>query len=101
MGIVRRAATARPGELFLYVETDEEGDPRRSFDINLYKSELRMRDIDSSLRGLGQHYGLADAEFLPLIARIGPHLLGHVSGGLDRAGNDATTLYYETQALDP
>ena len=101
MGIVRRAATARPGELFLYVETDEEGDARRSFDINLYKSELTMRDIDSFLRGLGQHYSLPDAEFLPFIARIGPHLLGHVSGGLDRGGLDATTLYYETQALEP
>ena len=101
MGIVRHAAAANPGALFLYMEANEEGDPRRSFDINLYKSELTMRDIDPFLRGLGQHYCLPDAEFLPLLARIGPRLLGHLSGGLDRGGRDATTLYYETRALDP
>src|SRR5262245_43787369 len=65
MGIVRRAATAAPTELFLYVETSEEGNPRKSFDINLYKSELTMADIDSFLRGLGRHYGLPDEHYLP------------------------------------
>jgi hypothetical protein len=101
MGIVRRAAAANPAALFLYVETSEEGNPRNFFDINLYKSELTMRDIEPFLRGLAQHYCLPDEQFLPLIARVGPHLLGHVSGGLDRTGKDATTLYYETRALDP
>ncbi len=101
MGIVRRAATAAPTELFLYVETSEEGNPRKSFDINLYKSELTMADIDPFLRGLGRHYGLPDEQFLPLLSQVGPRLLGHLSGGLDRGGNDATTLYYETRALDP
>ena len=101
MDIVRRAAAAHPETLFLYMEAAEEGNSRTAFDINLYKSELTMRDIDPFLRGLGRHYGLPDVEFLPLIDRIGPYLLGHVSGGLDQAGNDATTLYYETRPLDP
>jgi hypothetical protein len=101
LGIVRRAATTAPTELFLYVETSEEGNPRKSFDINLYKAELTMADIDPFLRDLGRHYGLPDEEFLQLLANVGPHLLGHLSGGLDRGGNDATTLYYETRALDP
>jgi hypothetical protein len=100
-GIVRRAAAANPRTLFLYVEADEEGNPRNFFDINLYKSELKMQDIDPFLRGLAQHYGIPDAEFLPLLARIGPYLLGHLSGGTDRNGKEATTLYYETRALDP
>jgi len=101
MGIVRRAAAANPRTLFLYMEATEEGNSRTAFDVNLYKSGLIMRDIDPYLRGLGQHYGLPESEFLPFIDRIGPYLLGHVSGGLDQAGNDATTLYYETRALGP
>jgi hypothetical protein len=100
MAIVRRAVAANPSNLFLFMEATEEGHARTAFDINLYKSELTMRDIDPYLRGLGQHYGLLEAEFLPLIERIGSNLLGHISGGLDQAGNDATTLYYETRALD-
>jgi hypothetical protein len=99
-GIVRQAAMAAPTALFLYVETSEEGNSRLSFDINLYKSELRMTDIDFWLRELAQHYGIRDEQFLPLIDRVGAHLLGHLSGGLDRSGNDVTTLYYETRALE-
>ncbi|HEX5104312.1 MAG TPA: hypothetical protein VFV87_10900 [Pirellulaceae bacterium] len=99
-GIVRRAAVAAPTALFLYVETSEEGNSRTSFDINLYKSELTMGDIDPFLRDLARHYCLPDEQFLPLIDHIGPRLLGHLSGGLDRSGHDVTTLYYETRALE-
>jgi hypothetical protein len=99
-GIVRLAAAANPAALFLYVESSEEGDPRTSFDINLYKSELTMSDIDPFLRGLAQHFAIPDEQFLPLIERVGAHLLGHLSGGLNREGKDAMTLYYETRALD-
>jgi hypothetical protein len=60
-----------------------------------------MADIEPFLRRLAAHYSLPDEQFLPLLARVGPLLLGHVSGGLDRSGKDATTLYYETRALDP
>jgi hypothetical protein len=101
IGIIRRAAAANPAALFLYVEANEEGKPRDSFDINLYKSELTMQDIEPFLRGLAQHFCLADEQFQPLMARVGPHLLGHLSGGLNRSGKDAVTLYYETRALDP
>jgi hypothetical protein len=100
LGIVRRAAAANPADLFLYVEASEEGNARRSFDINLYKSELTMADIDPFLRGLARHYCLLDEQFLPLLARVGPHRLGHLSGGLDRNDKDTTTLYFETRALD-
>ena len=48
----------------LVVETSEEGNPRKSFDINLYKSELTMADIDPLLRGLGRHYGLPDEQWI-------------------------------------
>lgn len=100
-GIVRHAAACNPGVPFLYMEAEEESDPRRSFDINLYKSGLTIRDIEPLLLALGRHYCLPDSEYLPLLARIGPRLLGHLSGGLDQAGKEATTLYYETRAFDP
>jgi hypothetical protein len=101
LGIVRHAVAATPGTPFLYSEAHEEGGTRGTFDINLYKSELTIRDIDPYLQDLGRHYGVADADFRPLLARIGPRLLGHVSGGLDPGGNEATAVYYETRPLDP
>lgn len=100
-GIVRHAAATRPGVPFLYMEADEEGDPRRSFDINLYKSGLTIRDIEPFVLALGRHYCIPDSEYRLLLSRIGPHLLGHLSGGLDRSGQEATTVYYETRAFEP
>jgi len=100
-GIIRHAATSNPGVSFLYIEADEEGDPRRSFDIKLYKSGLTIGDIEPYMRALGRHYCLPDSEYLPLLSQIGHHLLGHLSGGLNPAGKEATTLYYETRAFDP
>jgi hypothetical protein len=101
VGIIRQAAAANPAASFLYVEVGEEGNPRKSFDINLYKAEITVADIDAFLRDLVQHFGIAAEQFEPLIARARSQLLGHLSGGLDREGKDFMTLYYETRPLDP
>lgn len=101
MAIIRHAAAANPGRSFLYVEANEEGDPRKAFDINLYKSELRMSDIETFLRDLTRHYAISNEQFQSLMSYVGSHLLGHLAGALDQSGRDATTFYYETRALDP
>lgn len=101
LGIVRLAAAANPTASFLYVEAAEEGNSRRSFDINLYKSERIMGDIEPFLRGLARHYEISEEPFEALLVRVRFQLLGHLSGGVDRSGNDATTLYYETRSMGP
>ena len=98
--IVRQAAAANPRALFIYAEVEEEGTPRRSFDINLYKSGLTLADLRGHLARLQQHFSIPEHQWTPLIARTSTRLLGHVSGGLDRANCDFLTLYYETRALD-
>jgi len=101
LAMVRKAAAANPHTLFLYVEVAEEDNPRRSFDINLYKSGLLLDDIRPELDALAQHFGLCDKAFHALLERTARQPLGHLSGGVDRAGEEFITVYYETLAIDP
>lgn len=99
-GIIRRAAAANPSASFLYVEVGEEGNPRKSFDVNLYKANLQMGDIHPFLSDLARHFRIPTETIEPWLKRIAAHPLGHLSGGLDKDGRDFITTYYETRALD-
>ena len=99
--IIRRAAAANRDALFLYAEVAEEGTPRKSFDINLYKADLTLDDIRPDLERLQRYFCIPDPLWTPLIKRAGAQPLGHLSGGLDRASREFMTVYYETRPLDP
>jgi hypothetical protein len=98
--IIQRAAAANPSASFLYVEVSEEGNPRKSFDINLYKANLSVGDIHPMLSDLARHFCITPETFQPWMQRITARPLGHLSGGLDKDGRDFITTYYETHALD-
>lgn len=83
----------------IYMEVGEEGTPRRSFDINLYKANLTLAEIEPVLREAASQYALPGAQFATLYERIRGRLLGHLSGGVARDGSDFFTVYYETQPL--
>jgi hypothetical protein len=98
--IIRRAAAANPSASFLYVEVSEEGNPRKSFDVNIYKANLNVGDIQPMLSDLARHFCIPPETFQPWVKRIANYPLGHLSGGLDKDGRDFITTYYETHALD-
>jgi len=98
--IIQRAAAANPSASFLYVEVSEEGNPRKSFDVNLYKANLHVGDIHTLLSELARHFCIPAETFQPWLKRIAARPLGHLSGGLDKDGRDFMTTYYETHALD-
>jgi hypothetical protein len=101
LAIVRRAAAASPRAMFIYVEVAEENNPRKSFDINLYKSGLLLADIRPELEALAQYFGLCTRAWQSLLQDTATLPLGHLSGGLDRDGREFITVYYETLAIDP
>lgn len=90
---------ARRGAPVIYLEVAEEGTPRRSYDINLYKADLTLAGIEDELRQAASRYGLPREEFDELYSRVCDRPLGHLSGGLARDGADFLTVYYETQPL--
>ena len=99
-GIIQRAAAANPAAAFLYVEVSEEGNPRKSFDVNLYKANLRVADIQPFLYDLARHFCIPAQTLQTWLQRIAARPLGHLAGGIGKEDEEFMTTYYETQALD-
>jgi hypothetical protein len=91
------AARLGPTDSFVYVEAAEEGNPRRSFDLNFYKAGLRVADLRPALSRLGQQYSLKNLQ--PVLDACEAKPFGHLSGGMGRKGEDFLTVYYEIEGL--
>ncbi|MEX0642051.1 MAG: hypothetical protein WD468_05090 [Pirellulales bacterium] len=81
---------------FIYLEVEEEGTLRRSFDLNIYAAGLRVAQVADVLEQAALEYGLSAVELERLLALIGGLRLGHIAGGTDRRGDDFLTIYYES-----
>lgn len=97
--IITHASKIVPKELFIYLEVSEEGNPRKSFDINLYKAGLLVKEFYPFLSKIRHHYAIPSEEFDRVYEETSDRVFGHLSGGIDREGKDFLTTYYEIQAL--
>lgn len=95
-----RALTAITPQAIQFLEVREVGNPRKSFDINVYKMESRLVDWLAPLRMAREHFALPAEAFDALLERIGTERLGHIAGGVDRHGRDFLTLYHGGTAMD-
>lgn len=92
------AASARvSANNLMYIEVSEQGNPRWSFDINLYEANLYLAEVEDLLFGMSKHYAIPDGQFKLLYNTIKANRLGHLSGGIDREGRDFFTVYYEPE----
>jgi hypothetical protein len=98
--VERASLRTKPGHI-LYLDVREEGNPRRSFDLNLYKAGLRLQDLDPWILQLGTHYAPDPEQFRLVFDLARPRTLGHTAGGVDRQGRDFLTIYYGMQAFGP
>lgn len=95
--MINLASSRIQNAMFIYVEVSEENNPRRSFDINLYKAELRLSELYPSLSKIYQHYSIPSEKFHILYDQNKTKIFGHLAGGIDREGNDFLTIYYEVE----
>jgi hypothetical protein len=79
----------------LYLEVSEGNNPRRSFDMNMYRAKIPLKDLHHLLSKMCQNYSIPTEEFDKLYEKIDDKMLGHVSGGIDRQGQDFLTIYYK------
>ncbi len=93
------AARLGPRDSFVYVEAAEEGNPRRSFDLNFYKAGLRVGDLRAPLSRLCDRYSIEDARLASLLEQSGTRPFGHLSGGVGREAEDFLTVYYEIEGI--
>lgn len=87
VGLLNRAAGRIGARDRLFLEVEEEGTMRRSFDLKLYDARFTTADLGPALPGLSAFFGLPPIE-LPAAP------LGHVAGGQGRDGKPFLTFYY-------
>ena len=97
--IVRLASRRIGDDSFVYVEATEEGNPRKSFDVNFYKAGLRVTELQPMLSALWQRYAIPGEPLQDIAAQAGVCPFGHLSGGLGRDGRDFLTVYYELEGI--
>lgn len=92
-------ATARMGEgQVFFMEVEEEGNPRRSFDINLYDAALNFAEIGPMMSNIWRHFRIPQERWRQILASAGSKPLGHVSGGIGRDGEEFLSLYFGVTA---
>jgi tryptophan halogenase len=97
--VLQAAAERAPAEKLQYLEVEEPETSRRSFDLNLYNSNMHVRDIQSLLLRLREQYGIRPGQFQALYDQIKGMRLGHLAGGVHRDGRDFFNVYYGATGL--
>jgi flavin-dependent dehydrogenase len=82
-----------------YLEVTEENNQRRSFDINVYKAELQLKEVYPLLARIYQHYSIPEKKFHAFYNQMRTRILGHISGGINREEKDFFTLYYGAETI--
>jgi hypothetical protein len=98
-GILSLAAHRIPYHDIIYLEVTEEGNFRKSFDINMYRAGLRLSELSHFLTKICRHFSISPDQFYPLYESVKEKVFGHLSGGIDREGKDFLTVYYGVEGL--
>jgi hypothetical protein len=77
-----------------YLEVTEEGNARMSFDLNVYPAGLTVGDMFSLLSRMAAYFAVPAGPSGSLFDRIRSRTLGHLAGGVHRAGEDFFNVYY-------
>jgi len=93
-GILETALSRIGYDQILYLEVNEDNNPRRSFDINMYRAKIRLEDLHPLLLRMCRHFSISPERFHALYDPVKSKRFGHLSGGIDREGKDFLTVYY-------
>lgn len=88
------AAARLSAQRLQYLEVSEGGQPRRSFDLNLYDANLQVRDLQSILFGMRDHFDIRPGQFQALYDQVKSRRMGHLAGGIHRNGQPFFNVYF-------
>jgi hypothetical protein len=88
------ASTRVDPESLQYLEVQEDGNDRPSFDLNFYDASLLVRDLQAPLAQMRQRVAIKPGQFQALYDQIKPQTAGHLA---DRHGRDFFNVYYGVQ----
>ncbi len=93
-GMVELGSKKVGQDKFLYLEVNEENNPRSSFDINMYGANFRLEELYPSFLRMCRYYSIPDEQFQTLYEPVRTRTFGHIAGGMDRKGRDFLTVYF-------
>jgi hypothetical protein len=93
--IITAAQRRRAQDRYLFVEINEPGNPRKSFDLNLYPARLRVGHLALFIENVAKALEVPKDRLDRLMAIIRNKFFGHISGGISRTGEEYFTVYYE------
>ncbi len=92
--LISLALARIPDRDILYLEVTDDGNPRRSFDINVYRANLQVAEVYPMLSMLCRRHSLPFDTFHSLYNEIKMKRFGHLAAGVDRDGESFFTAYY-------
>ena len=92
--LLTHAAQRLPLEELMLLEVREKGNPRHSFDLKLYDTDLKLNDIATPLTELVEEFDINPHQLSELLLRHGGDELGHFSAGTSREGRPFFSLYF-------
>jgi hypothetical protein len=93
--IMQLASDRATDNMFIYIEATEGNNQRKSFDVNCYKADLQLVDLEPFLSAMRDHYSIPRDNFDKHYRQASNKPFGHIAGGIDRQGQDFLTFYYE------
>jgi hypothetical protein len=82
-----------------YLDVTEKNSERRSFDVDIYKAELQLKEVYPLIARIYQHYSIPESKFHAFYDQMRTRLLGHISGGINREERDFFTIYYGVERI--
>jgi len=92
--IIELASYRVASDKFIYVEVNEEGSLRSSFDLNIYQADLLMEEVYPFFQKMCGQYSISFNEFDALYNPVKDKIFGHLAGGVGKNGKDFLTVYF-------
>jgi hypothetical protein len=96
-GALEVACSRVEAEELQYLEVVEDGNERRSFDLNFYDAGLLVKDLQAPIAQMRQRFAIKPGQFQALYDQIKAQTAGHLAGGVHRNGKDFFNVYYGVQ----
>lgn len=95
--VLQMAAAGMNQKSLQYLEVQEDGNERLSFDLNVYDAGLQLKDVQPQLTRMREQFGIRPGQFQALYDQIKTRILGHLAGGIHRNGREFFNVYYGVQ----
>lgn len=87
-----------PMDDVFFLEVQEEGNARRSFDIKLYDTDLTIGQVGPVIESAAKYFNVPLGEIKELIKIEFEQQLGHFSGGIGRDAKEFVSFYYGVES---